>query len=303
MDAVAWGDKPPRTFREVMKRFAEVHFPTLKPSSAKRYAVSMKALSRTFGEMNIQQVSTATLSDFEVARRTEGATAPSIRRDLACLSAMLSYCEEWEWIDVGGNIVSGFMKSRAKRGLKEAQGRRRYFSEGEEAKLLAEASDMVRAAIILSIDTGLRDQELMTLTWPQVEFDKRLIRTTTDTKSRRARTVPLTQRSAQLLKSLPRHISKPFVFFGEDGEKIGRMVKGFKGAASRAKLKDVRWHDLRRTAGCRWLQRDGMTMAEVSLLLGHSSVAVTEKSYAFLNEEATAQKAAQGKRTTKKRAS
>jgi hypothetical protein len=35
-------------------------------------------------------------------------------------------------------------------------------------------------------------------------------------------------------------------------------------------------------AGCRWLQRDGKSMEEVSILLGHSSVLVTEQRYAFL---------------------
>ncbi|WAJ27161.1 hypothetical protein [Antarcticirhabdus aurantiaca] len=81
MDAVAWGEKPARPFREVMKRFAETHFRTLKPASAKRYAVSMKALARTFGTMTVQQVTTATLSDFETTRRSEGASAPTVRRD------------------------------------------------------------------------------------------------------------------------------------------------------------------------------------------------------------------------------
>ena len=51
----------------------------------------------------------------------------------------------------------------------------------------------------------------------------------------------------------------------------------------------MRWHDLRRTAGCRWLQRDGKSMEEVSLLLGHSSVLVTENSYAFLEAEKVAE--------------
>jgi integrase len=56
-----------------------------------------------------------------------------------------------------------------------------------------------------------------------------------------------------------------------------------------AKVTDVQWHDLRRTAGCRWLQRDGKSLEEVSILLGHSSVLVTEKSYAFLEAEAVAE--------------
>jgi integrase len=51
----------------------------------------------------------------------------------------------------------------------------------------------------------------------------------------------------------------------------------------------VQWHDLRRTAGCPWLQRDGKRIEEVSILLGHSSVQVTEQRYAFLEAERIAE--------------
>ena len=67
------------------------------------------------------------------------------------------------------------------------------------------------------------------------------------------------------------------------------MLKGLKAAARRAGLDDVQWHDLRRTAGCRWLQRDGKTKDDVCELLGHSSVVVTEESYAFVDGEALAE--------------
>jgi integrase len=63
------------------------------------------------------------------------------------------------------------------------------------------------------------------------------------------------------------------------------MNKGLSGAVKRAGLNHVQWHDLRRTAGCRWLQRDGKRIEEVSILLGHSSVQVTEQRYAFLDAE------------------
>jgi hypothetical protein len=62
------------------------------------------------------------------------------------------------------------------------------------------------------------------------------------------------------------------------GTRYVQMNKGLKAAMRRAKVEDLRWHDLRRTAGCRWLQRDGKSLEEVSILLGHSSVMVTKKS-------------------------
>ena len=72
------------------------------------------------------------------------------------------------------------------------------------------------------------------------------------------------------------------------------MNKGFAAAVRRSGIEHLRWHDLRRTAACRWLQRDRRTMAEVCMLLGHSSVAVTESRYAFLDAETVAREVASG---------
>lgn len=60
------------------------------------------------------------------------------------------------------------------------------------------------------------------------------------------------------------------------------MTKGLKGAARRAGIHDLRWHDLRRTCGCRLLQDRGLSTEQVRDWLGHSSVMTTEKAYAFL---------------------
>lgn len=292
MDASAWGEKPPRPWTVVLERFIKEHFPTIRPQSGRRYAVSLKNLSKVMEGKAIQQVSTAMLSEFETLRRTEGASAPTIRRDLACLSCVLSYCEEWEWIDDGKNIVPAYMRRRRRKGLKEAPGRTRYLTEAEEEALIAEASEPCRTAIIVSIDTGLRDQELMRLRWEQIDFRNGTIRLDASTKGKRERFAPLAQRSAQLLEARPRHIRSPFVFYHEDGRPYLRMRKAFETAARHAGLQDLRWHDLRRTAGCRWLQRDGRSMEEVSAMLGHATVTITQRSYAFLDLEATARKSA-----------
>jgi integrase len=128
------------------------------------------------------------------------------------------------------------------------------------------------------------------LAWAQVDMLRGLIDTTRRTKSGRSRKVPIPPRSAQILAHVPRNLESPHVLVNPDtGERYVQMNKGLKAACRRAGLKDVQWHDLRRTAGCRWLQRDGKSMEEVSLLLGHSSVLVTEKSYAFLDSETVAE--------------
>lgn len=198
---------------------------------------------------------------------------------------MLTSAIDWEWIEDSANPVPAYLRRRAKRGLREAPPRTRYLTEEEEGRLLAAASPRVREAIMLAIETGLRREELFSLTWQQVDFKRGIIWTTTNTKSGRKRAVPMPPRAAEVLSRIARHFRCPYVLWHRNGVRFVQMNIGFNGACRRAGLTDLRWHDLRRTAGCRWLQRDKLSMAEVSTLLGHSGVAVTESRYAFLEAE------------------
>jgi len=286
LDAAEWGEAPERSVDEAVARFLREHVPNLKPSSAKRYASSLRMMLPHFDGLTLKDVTRETLSRYESRRRKTGASAPTVRRDLACLSSILTCCEEWEWLPDGANPVPAFLRRRGKHGLKEAPPRTRYLSEDEESRLLDSASTGAREAIILAIDTGLRLEELMSLRWSQVDMDRCIIRTTADTKSGRIRSVPIAQRSAHILKHLPRGLFRDWVLFDPDtGERYRDRKTAFRGALRRAEIAGVVWHDLRRTAGCRWLQRDGLSIHEVSKLLGHSGVQVTERHYAFLNSE------------------
>lgn len=289
LKAAKWGGRDRITFAAAAKSYVVNYLPLLEPASAKRYGISLKWLSDKFGESMMDEIGREELSSFEGWRRALGAASPTIRRDLACLSSLFTYCEDHEWTDDNSNPVPGFLRRRAKRGMKESPGRRRYLSEVEEAAVLEVASPNVHDAICLAIDTGLRREELLSLTWPQVDFRAGVIRTTNKTKNGRERTVPLPQRSAQILaQRKARGLASFYVLCHEDGSRFVSMQKGWLGALRRAGIPHAEWHDLRRTAACRWLQRDKKRMEEVCLMLGHSSVAVTEKSYAFLEEETVA---------------
>jgi integrase len=288
LDAIAYGDKPRRFWEEASERFIREHLPTIKRSTAIRYGVSLKHLDEHFAGKMLHQIASAEMSEFEAKRRAQQVSTSTIRRDLACLSSLMTSAQDWEWIET--NPVPGFLRRRAKRGLKEGNARTRYFTMEEERLILEAASPAVRWAITLAIDTGLRREEQFSLKWSQVDLLRGLITTMTFTKSGRPRKVPVSQRSAQILAHLPRNPDSLYVLVNPDtGERYVQMNKGFKAACRRAKVTDVQWHDLRRTAGCRWLQRDGKSLEEVSILLGHSSVLITEKCYAFLEAEAVAE--------------
>lgn len=299
LEAVAWGDKPRRSYAETEQKFIAEHLTAIKPGAAKRYGVSLKHLAEHFGNKMLHEITSAELSAFETVRRAHGVSASTIRRDFACLSSMMASAQDWEWVGDAGNPVPAFMKRRAKRGLKEGSAHTRYLTSAEEKAILANATDAVHDAIVLAIDTGLRREELFSLEWHQVNMVRGLITTTTRTKSGRMRKVPVTARARTILGTIKRSLESPFVLINPDtGTRYVQMNKGLYAAVRRAKVDKTSWHDLRRTAGCRWLQRDGKSMEEVSVLLGHSSITVTEKSYAFLEGETVAESLASAQKSS-----
>lgn len=280
LEAIAWGDMPQLSFDKAVLSFIDEYLPTLKPQSARRYATSIKNLIPSFESMYLHKIGSKELSDFETRRRHEGVKPPTIIRDLACLSSIFSFAEDREWIE--GNPVKLFLRRRAKRGLKNAPPRTRYLTKEDEHALLHEAKGTLRDAVALSIDTGLRCEELLSLKWDQVDLRNQTVSTTKDTKTGTVRTVPLLSRSIQILERMPRDIRSQYVLCHGDGARFTTFRKGFGTAIRKAGLSDIRWHDLRRTCGCRLLQDHKMQMHQVSMWLGHSSIKTTETTYAFL---------------------
>lgn len=315
LDRVAWGSKPRRTFDDLALRFIDEHLPRLKPMAAKRYLVSIEALTDSFEGINLDQISSSKIGEFEAARRRGGRRIPeamkgkrrpkpiapgTIRRDLSCLSSMFGFAIEMEWCDA--NPVPPYLKRAKKRGLREAAPRRRYLSKVEEEKLLATADDRhgsedLRDAIMLAIDTGLRREELLSLraalpvipgeVGPILRMEKNAVEVTEDTsKNSRARSVPLLPRARAILAQKPAQIRTAYLLLNpETGDRYKALNKGLAGAAKRAGVRPLTWHDLRRTCGCRLLQEHGMSMEQVSRWLGHSSISVTETAYAFIEDE------------------
>jgi len=295
--AQAWGEKPSRTYKEMVVSFHSEHLPTLTPSSQRRYKTSLKNLDRAFSDKCLTEITGASMSDFEQARRRDGVSNPTIRRDLACLSSMFSHVIiDKEWTDT--NPVTLFMQRQARRGrLKEAPPRTRYLSHDEEARLLGACLGDLGEMVAFAIDTGLRLEEQLSLTWPQVDMKRERI--TVTGKGGKTRQVPLLPRAMKILSKRPRHlrygVSKDWVFCNKSGERYGKRTRGLAGALRRANkalleeapdatpIKHLQWHDLRRTCGCRLLQdHENMSMDKIRDWLGHSSVKVTERTYAFL---------------------
>lgn len=285
LTAEAWGEKPSRSFDEAAEKFVGEHLPRLKPSAANRYMISLRWLAENFAGVKLSDITRGPLYEFEQSRYRAGAAKPTIRRDLACLSSVISSARSWGWID--DNPVPGYLSDRGKHGLKEGAPRTRYLDHGEEDRLLSAASDKLAEAAIFAIDTGLRKEEQFSLMRRHLDFSrKEILVDAAIAKSGRARRVPMTDRVLDMLRARSTSRISPYVFFAANGERYSPrsnyMLKQLKAAAARVGIEDLIWHDLRRTCGCRLLQDYDASMERVRDWLGHSSVSVTEQRYAFL---------------------
>lgn len=293
LEATKWGESPRRSFNDAVIRFGTDHYKHLKPRSAARYTTSINSLFGVFDGKLLDEISSALLSDFERRRLDEDEVdASTVRRDLACLSSIFSRAEEWEWSR--HNPVKPFLRSRAKAGLIENPPRERYLSHDEESAILTHAPPGMIFPIIFAIDTGLRKEEQQSLEWRDVDLKTREITVRKEVaKNGKRRVVPIQERCLPYLKAAwaKRHAESPYVFTAATETRYTQNSNYFwealQKACKRAKIAEhAEWHDLRRTCGCRLLQDRKLSMLEVSQWLGHSSIKVTERTYAFLAKDA-----------------
>lgn len=213
----AWGAKPKRTFDEAARAFIDEHLPRLKGGvegkAAQRYLLSLTHLEPEFTGMALDDIGSAALSAFETKRFRQGVKSGTIRNDLWCLSSIYTLALEKEWTE-RVNPVAAYIRARAKRGmLPPADPHTRYCSHDEEAELFRRCRGrlngvdhmMLAAGIALTIDIGLRAEELFAGEWPMVDLEGNQWNVPKDlAKSGRARSVPILPRSQAILKALPR---------------------------------------------------------------------------------------------------
>lgn len=126
---------------------------------------------------------------------------------------------------------------------------------------------------MLLLVTGLRLRELMNSKWSQYDGDKLRL---TDTKNGKPRTVRLSDYSLEILDEIRRlKLSSEFVFPNEDRTGPRPFVDHYwRVVRDHAELVDFHIHDLRHTAAS-YGHQAGLSVKEVSNMLGHSSIKTT----------------------------
>jgi integrase len=154
--------------------------------------------------------------------------------------------------------------------------------KGDEEHRLLEASVLtnlhgksnhyIKPMIIFSIETAVRQGELLKIRYHDIDFSKCLL-SLNDTKNGEDRVIPLSNKAIMILKSLPRRFDGKVFPMTKDS-----LKSWFNTAKKKANIKDFRWHDLRRVA-CSRLFEKGLGVEQVQAISGHKDPTILLNTY------------------------
>jgi integrase len=204
-----------------------------------------------------------------VAARSKEVSSATVNRNVAVLKNLLTFAVERGYLQT--HPLSRF------RMLPEERRALRVMTLEEERRLVkevAEADHLVGAYVAVLGETGLRKQEGLNLEWSLVDLSRKIL-SVEETKSKRPRSIPLSDYAIEWLQSLVRVIDSPFVFVRLDNHQPLRDPRvSFDKGKKAAGLDWVTFHDLRHFRATQWL-RSGIDVRTVQELLGHSAIQTT----------------------------
>lgn len=207
-------------------------------------------------------------------RKIDQLAPATINRVTCLLKAIFSKLCAWGLIDK--NPAERLMMRR------ESNARHRVLSEAESIRLggaLSRAPLLVRCLVKLALATGMRLSEMLGARFSDVSYENATLELR-HTKNGRTRLVALSPEAIAIIRQLEANRINEFLFPSKTG--IGSMwrpSKAFDLLLENAQIEGLTIHDLRRSHGSTAIQCNNVSVIDVSRHLGHSNVAVTERSY------------------------
>ena len=239
-----------KRFPDLVERYMNQHSRIHKvPKSVLRDKASFGHMSDYFGDRPLTELTPRLISDYKSARRGTGIKPATLSRELEVLRHALNLAiREWEWLE-----HNPFEKVKIERVNNKVE---RWLTSEEEQKLLEASPDWLRDIIIFALNTGMRQDEMLSLKWAQVDGARRTA-ILLHTKNKEKRTIPLNKTVLAILASkFKGNDPSEYVFASPSGEKFDarNLLRAYFIARKKAKLEDVRWHDLRHTFATRLVQ-------------------------------------------------
>lgn len=194
--------------------------------------------------------------DQDKAPRVSGAT---VKTEIDLLAKVFDIAQKEFGIALPlGNPARSIRKPKA------AEARSRRLTSEEWAKLedacKQSRNAWLRPALLLAVETAMRQGELLALKRADIDKGKRTA-WLKETKNGEPRAVPLTSRAIEVIEGLPRSTTGLVVPVEKQA-----LHSAFKTACRRAGIADYRWHDLRHEALSRFAERGDLSVLELAAI-------------------------------------
>lgn len=215
-------------------------------------------LKSDLAKCSLASLKGADFAKYRDSRLAAGRASNSVRLELAIVSHLFTIARK-EWDIPVDNPVKDIRKPKV------SNARSRRLEGDEEARLFrAVGHKKLRALITLALETGMRQSELVSLTWQEIDLEKSIIKKA-DSKNGEARVIPLTTKAKAALGD--RGIGRLFTCFPR---------QAWNDAVKAAGLIDFKFHDLRHEAVSRLFEL-GMNPMEVSAVSGHKTLQMLKR--------------------------
>ncbi|WP_051295046.1 tyrosine-type recombinase/integrase [Maridesulfovibrio bastinii] len=275
------------SFDEIWKRFYEPQAKTNKSEKSWKREESLYRLwiSPAIGKIPFVAVSPTDLEQIKQSMSQKDRSPRSIQYALATVRQVYNIAKNLD-IFSGDNPVQ-------KTKIPKTDNRRiRFLSEDEASQLLDELrtyESNIHLIALVSLYCGLRAGEILNLEWRDIDFDNDMI-LIRESKSGLARHAFMTKQVKRELEGLRKSSPKSaqIVFGGKDGNRRYEIPRAFSKSVTKLKFNEdhsdrrqkVVFHTLRHTFAS-WLVQRGTPLYTVAKLMGHSTLAMTER-YAHL---------------------
>ena len=261
----------------------------------------------------LAEISLWAIEKWRMNRLKSGITPVTVNRDIAPLKTAFSRAVDWEFLaenpltrlkpsKTDRSRVVRYLGDEEEKRLRDALIRREHKMKKARASgnrwrkkhgyrtkpELTEQyfADYLRPMVLLSLNTGIRRGELVSLTWADVNFEgSSLTVNGQDAKSGQTRVIPLNDEALAVLRHWRMQSKKEvgYVFPGRSGGPLVDVNKAWVAIRASAKISNFRWHDLRHSFASKLAMR-GVDLNTIRELLGHASLAMTLR-YAHLAPE------------------
>jgi integrase len=275
--------------------------------------IRLKRKFKEFNSKNIEDITPWLLDKWKSKRLKQGVSPKTINRDIAAIKAAFTRAYKWGFLEE--NLLAQLSLCKVENEL-----RVRYLTSDEEIRLRkaikrrdinyrtkrtsankwreirsyrlkpelhdAPFFDYLEPMIIISLNTGLRQGELLMLRWEDINFSEKIITIRAkNAKSRTVRHISLNSEAFKVLEEwkVTKKKNQESLFLNRDGKPLNSVKKAWKTILQQAQIENFRWHDLRHTFASN-LVMAGVDLNTVRELLGHSDLQMTLR-YAHLAPE------------------